>query len=262
MPPKPLPLQPPNPGERLVVRNLTTSGRYDWFYSSLTKAQIVRTNDPAARIIEIHIKNFRVSELEAALANFPNSSTKFNLNIPSTAATGTVGTAMFLVVDLDDQFSSATDQALEFIRTVGITSAPRTGSGIIQGKASSAPSSISTGNSAENMRSVLFQGVTVNYNASRVDGEQVLDFWDEIGTLRDVAWNQDEMARWVSFKWSVKRKMLADERGSFLGFTYGVWGLGAAAVASGLAWAYVRFGREWYEWYSSQEGARARYVVT
>lgn len=156
MPPKPLPQQTPNPGERLVIRNLLPNGRYDWFYSKLTAAQIARTGDPLARVIEVHIDNFSVSNLEAALSNFPVSVNRSKIDASSTATTSTNGTGIFLVVDLDENFSAATDQALEFINTVGINNAPYPGAGTIEGRAGSTDFEVTIRNTVEDMRRVVF----------------------------------------------------------------------------------------------------------
>lgn len=237
--PKKLPKQPPNAGEKLVVKNLTPDGRFDWYYTLLTAAERESQGWNADyRVIEIHIKNFRVSELEAALNIVPQ---------PFRESSG-----IFLVVDLTPDFSAATDQALRFIRTVGIESdgfrkfidkmaftKNNPESGVVEvtiGKLLPLPQA------REVMRDSLLSKLRVEFNGG-VTGKEVLEFWDDVGALRDGVWAEAELGRWVAFKYAVKRRTkesAAQQSGWVLaGLKRVVWS-GLVVAAAGVAWNYWR----------------------
>lgn len=221
MPPKrPLPKHQPNPGERLILKNLLPTGHFTWNYAPLSPWQLTRTGDAGARLIEIHITNFRVANLAAAMANFPWGDRKFPI-------------ALFLVVDLTEAFSGDMEEAVEFIRTGGIGSSSSSSSGgrggfgedvgFVEGRGSGKfgmkkGKDLGGEGAEEEMRRFLFACLSVTLPKMKMTkgvgsssiGERVLEFWEDVRAVREAVWDDGEMKRWVAFKYAVKRKMVED----------------------------------------------------
>lgn len=172
---------------------------------------MARTHSASARLIEVHISNFRVAHLEAVMENFPWGDRKFPV-------------ALFLVVDLTDAFSEYMEDAVEFIRTGGIRSA---GAGFghdvafVEGREPDqfgvkSGEDLGREGAKEEMRKFLFGALSVTLPKTKAtkgvgsSGERVLEFWEDVAAVREAVWDEPEMKRWVTFKYAVKRKMAED----------------------------------------------------
>ncbi|KAI5370345.1 hypothetical protein Slin15195_G012220 [Septoria linicola] len=219
---KVLPVDQPNAGEKLIVNNFATdgSGRYSWSYAPLTKRNIFDLGgNPNDRAIEIRVKNFDVSKLFAVMQNFPNNKNPLKF---------------LIVVELDERYTGATKHAVELIKTVGIPDDK-----VVPGAGFRLEGPLEIRATKDNVqqevtRKALFGGLSVEFDESKVNAQQVLQFWEDIGAARERYWSSAEVERWIHFKWEVVSKA---ERKTGTAATVAIW-VGVAAVAvAGTLWA-------------------------